>query len=73
MSHEKINKYRLHWHPGGNGHIHLYTSSGERTIYVNSINELATYADLLRNEGPWYENPGGDIWTSREPVGEEET
>ena len=73
MSHVKISKYVLQWHHDlNNGKVHLIDINGyDHHINVQTIQELAAFGDILRNEQPIMYN-SHYLQTGEEPVGENE-
>jgi len=78
---ELINTYSLNSLNFGTpfrGTIYLYTANGARLVSPKSWEEMHGIVDILRNERPMYvyitgAGAVGDISSSREPVGEEES
>ena len=70
-----VNQYSLNWRAQQNsGIIWLKLSDGTNAnIQPDSVQELATLGDILRNEKPvYYHTSTGDLSTGWEPTGEEE-
>ncbi len=73
---KKVEKHALEWYfDGSGGKVTLFFGNKQRIHYlVDSAQELAAIADILRNEKPVYlDIAHGTISTGLEPVGEEES
>ena len=68
-----VNQYQLCWRASDNiGIIYLNLSDGTTaSIKPDSIQELSSMGDILRNEKPiFYHTSSGDFCTGWEPTGE---
>ena len=70
-----VEEYSLGWRPStGAGMIYLKFADGTyKNFQPKTVEELAAYGDILRNEKPIYYHMGtGALQTGDEPVGEGE-
>ncbi len=72
---KKVMEYSLNWRkPTNSGIIYLKLEDGSiRSVRPDSLQEVAMYGDILRNEKPiFFHTDSQDLTTGWEPTGEEE-